>query len=380
MCGIAGLLGGHNLDLRPVIASMVRSIRYRGPDDAGDWVDPGAGVALGHARLSILDLSSEGHQPMKSAAGRYRLSYNGEIYNFVELRAELERAGAAFRGHSDTEVMLAAIEAWGLEAAVRRFVGMFAFALWDRERRELHLGRDRVGIKPLYYGWVGSLFAFGSELKVFEQVPGFSGTVSRDALVAFMRLSYVPTPLSIYRSVYKLSPGCLLTVSAERASSQQNFSPDPDDETSSWRPIRYWSARAVAEAGVMRPFEGTEEEALAQFDELLTNAVGLRMISDVPLGAFLSGGVDSSLVSALMQKQSGKPIRTFTIGFHDARYDEAPYAKRVAQTLGTDHTELYISSEEAMAVIPGCRISTTSRSAIRHRSLRSWYRNWPAAT
>jgi len=352
MCGVAGLLGESDLDLRSVIAAMVRSIRYRGPDDAGDWVDPGAGIALGHARLSILDLSSEGHQPMKSAGGRYLLSYNGEIYNFADLRVELEGVGARFRGHSDTEVMLAAIEAWGPEAAVRRFVGMFAFALWDRERRELHLGRDRVGIKPLYYGWMGSLFAFGSELKVFEQVPGFSGDIDRDALVSFMRLSYVPTPLSIYRWIYKLPPGCLLTVSMERASSRQSFSPDPDEESASWRPIRYWSARAVAEAGIMKPFEGTDGEALDQFDELLTKAVGLRMISDVPLGAFLSGGVDSSLVSALMQKQSRKPIRTFTIGFHEPRYNEAEYAKRVAQTLGTDHTELYISSEQAMAVIP----------------------------
>lgn len=352
MCGIAGLLGGKDLDLRLVIGLMVRSIRYRGPDDAGNWVDPEVGVALGHARLSILDLSSEGHQPMRSAGGRYLLSYNGEIYNFTELRAELERLGAAFRGHSDTEVMLAAIETWGVENAVGRFVGMFAFALWDLERRELHLGRDRVGIKPLYYGWVGSLFAFGSELKAFEQVPGFSGDINRDALVSFMRLSYVPTPFSIYRSIYKLPPGCLLTVPAGRTSSQRGFSPDPDETAADWRPIRYWSARCVAEAGVMRPFEGTDEEALDQFDELLTNAVGLRMISDVPLGAFLSGGVDSSLVSALMQKQSRKPIRTFTIGFDDPRYNEATHAKRVAQALGTDHTELYISSEQAMAVIP----------------------------
>jgi len=352
MCGIAGVLGGEELDLRPVVTSMIESIRYRGPDDSGQWIDQEAGIALGHARLSILDLSPEGHQPMTSASGRYVLSFNGEIYNFSELRSQLEATRATFRGHSDTEVMLASIEEWGLEQAVQRFVGMFAFALWDRERRVLHLGRDRVGIKPLYYGWADKVFAFGSELKVFRQIPGFSADIHRDALVAFMRFSYVPAPLSIYRAIYKLPPGCLLTVAPDRARSEQGFSPDPNTNQAEWRPVRYWSARTIAESGAANPFTGTEQEALDQFEDLLGRAIRLRMISDVPLGAFLSGGIDSSLVCALMQKESQKPIRTFTIGFHESQFNEAIHAKKVAQFLGTDHTELYVTFDQALAVIP----------------------------
>lgn len=352
MCGIAGLLGGNGVDLLPLVTSMVESIRYRGPDDAGEWIDREAGIALGHARLSILDLSPEGHQPMTSTSGRYVLSFNGEIYNFVELRSELEKTGAKFRGHSDTEVMLASIEAWGLENAVQRFVGMFAFALWDREQRVLHLGRDRIGIKPLYYGWIGQLFAFGSELKVFRQIPGFRADIDRDALVAFMRFSYVPAPWSIYHSIYKLPPGCFLAVVPERARFEQGFSPDPDAHQAQWRPVRYWSARTITESGATNLFTGSEQEALDQFEELLSRAVRLRMVSDVPLGAFLSGGIDSSLVAALMQKQSQKPVRTFTIGFHESQFNEAHHAKKVAQFLGTDHTELYVTFEQALAVIP----------------------------
>jgi asparagine synthase (glutamine-hydrolysing) len=289
---------------------------------------------------------------MASASGRYVLSYNGEVYNFAELRTKLEARGARFRGHSDTEVMLAAFEAWGVESAVRRFVGMFAFALWDRETRALHLGRDRIGIKPLYYGWAGKTFVFGSELKVFRLAQSFEADIHREALTAFMRYGYVPAPLSIYRNVYKLPAGCLLLMTPERASSPDGFSPEPDGPQGAWGPVRYWSARRAAESGCHEPFRGSEQEALGQLDDLLRQAVRLRMIADVPLGAFLSGGIDSSVVVSLMQAQSTTPVRTFTIGFHEQDYNEALHAKRVARHLGTDHTELYVTPAQAMAVIP----------------------------
>jgi asparagine synthase (glutamine-hydrolysing) len=351
MCGIAGIIGHSTRNLDATIEDMVAAIRYRGPDDVGIWYDHRAGVGLGHARLSILDVSPEGHQPMASVSGRYVMTYNGEVYNFAELRDELETRGVKFRGHSDTEVMLAAFEEWGIDA-VRRFVGMFAFGLWDRELRTLHLGRDRVGIKPLYYGWIGSAFVFGSELKVFQRVPGFKAVINRDALISYMRTGYVPAPLSIYSDVYKLSAGTLLPITLDGAQSPQGFSPDPACETSRWKPIAYWSARAIAEAGVHEPFNGTESEAVEELERLLREAIRLRMISDVPLGAFLSGGIDSSSVVALMQAQSGSPVRTFSIGFHEPDYNEADHAGEIAKHLRTDHTELYVTSEQAMAVIP----------------------------
>lgn len=350
MCGIAGIANCHSRDLSPLVESMVQSIRYRGPDDSGRWCDEQAGVGLGHARLSILDLSPEGHQPMHSVSGRYVISYNGEVYNFGVLRRELEDAGARFRGHSDTEVMLAAIERWGLPQAVTRFVGMFAFALWDRAERTLYLVRDRLGIKPLYYGWAGRSFLFSSELKPLLTYKGFEAETDRGALTSFMRLGYVPAPLSIYRDVYKLMPGCWLAVPVD--SSQDGFSPYPDDPDASWKPVRYWDARQVVESGFANPFDGSEAEALAELDQRLRDAVQLRMIADVPLGAFLSGGIDSSLVVALMQAQSAYPVRTFTIGFHEDGYNEAVYAKKVAQHLGTRHTELYVTPQQAQAVIP----------------------------
>ncbi len=289
---------------------------------------------------------------MASVGGRFVLSYNGEIYNFAELRSELEATGARFRGHSDTEVMLAAFDAWGIEKSVQRFVGMFAFALWDREAGALHLGRDRLGIKPLYYGWADKTFVFGSELKVFEQVPGFTRTISRDSLTAFMRYAYVPEPWSIYQDVYKLPPGCLFSITNGQARDRRGFSPEPESPGATLRPVRYWSARDIVESGVRCPFTGTEDEAVEQLDRLLREAVGLRMVADVPLGAFLSGGVDSSVVVALMQAQSTKRVKTFTIGFHEQDYNEAVYAAEVARHLGTDHTELYVTPAEAMAVIP----------------------------
>ena len=352
MCGIAGYIHPPVPQIARTVRQMIAAIRNRGPDDAGIWVDEREGLGLGHARLSILDLSPLGHQPMLSPSRRYVISFNGEVFNFAGLRNELEAAGATFRGHSDTEVMLASFEAWGVEKAVRRFVGMFAFALWDREDRVLHLIRDRLGIKPLYYGWIGQAFCFGSELKVFKQVPGFSASVDRQALASFIRTGYVAAPLSIYEDIFKLPPGCMLSLARDHIFSRDGFEPDPDSAEVFRRPVRYWSAREVVENGVHGPIGCTDEQALAQLEQLLREAVRLRMVSDVPLGAFLSGGIDSSLVVALMQSQSTTPVKTFTIGFHEQEYNEAVHAKLVAKHLGTDHTELYVTPEQAMAVIP----------------------------
>lgn len=343
MCGIIGFLDltfKNNYDiLKDTIIQMASVLKHRGPDDSGSWIDAKTGIALGHRRLSIVDLSPTGHQPMHSACDRYVIVFNGEIYNFKILRQELEVFGHKFHGHSDTEVMLAAISRWGLEAAVKRFNGMFAFALWDKQEHRLHLARDRLGEKPLYYGWMGKTFLFGSELKALRAHPDFKEEINRDALALYMRHYCVPAPYSIYKGIYKLPPGTILTLNGA-------------DGISSPAPIPYWSAREVAEQGIARPFTGSVEEAIAQLDILLREAVKMRMEADVPLGAFLSGGVDSSLVVALMQAQSDIPIKTFSIGFNESEYNEANYAKAVAQHLGTDHTELYITPEQAMAVIP----------------------------
>ncbi|ULA64995.1 MAG: Asparagine synthetase (glutamine-hydrolyzing) [Nitrospira sp.] len=352
MCGIAGVLNARTAEPNRLVSEMIEAMRYRGPDDSGAWSEAAVGLGLGHARLSILDLSPEGHQPMVSASGRYVMTYNGEVYNFAEVRHDLESHGCRFRGHSDTEVMLAAIEQWGLQDAVPRFVGMFAFGLWDRETRQLSLVRDRLGIKPLYFGWAGDAFVFASELKGIRCVKEFDPQLNRGSLALFLRLAYVPAPFSIFQQVYKLMPGCILTVTPELARSREGFSPSPDDTNARWKPVRYWSAAEAAERGVASPFQGTEREAIEQLDGLLRQAIGLRMIADVPLGAFLSGGIDSSVVVALMQAQSAAPVRTFSIGFQEAGYDEAVHAQRVARHLGTDHTELYVTPEEARAVIP----------------------------
>ena len=330
-------MGQSTTELTSSVRSMVAAIRYRGPDDSGVWCDERAGIGLGHARLSILDLSPEGHQPMVSVSGRYVIVFNGEVYNFAELRSELEIVGQKFRGHSDTEIMLAAFEEWGIEKAVPRFVGMFAFALWDRHTRTLTLGRDRLGEKPLYYGWQGETLLFGSELKALRAHPAFMAEVDRNALALLLRHNYIPAPYSIYQGISKLLPGCLLTVSL----SQRNPRIAP-----------YWSGKQAIEAGVTHPFEGSESTAVSALEALLKDAVGQQMVADVPLGAFLSGGVDSSTVVALMQAQSSRPVKTFTIGFHEEGYDEAPHAKSVARHLGTEHTELYVMPKEAMSVIP----------------------------
>ncbi len=348
MCGIAGFLQSPPLgrEAEPVLRAMTDRLHHRGPDDSGLWMDAQAGIALGHRRLSILDLSPAGHQPMASADGRYVIVFNGEIYNFEELRAELAcpphpgpLPPVQWRGHSDTEVMLAAISRWGLEAAVRRFNGMFAFALWDRETRTLSLGRDRLGEKPLYYGWSGQAFLFASELKAIRAYPAFKEEVDRDVLALFLRYGYIPSPHCIFRGLRKLPPGTLLTVRADDAGREPE-------------PVPYWSLRDAVERGMADPFAGTEADAVAQLDGLLREAVRMRMVADVPLGAFLSGGIDSSTVVALMQAQSGRPVKTFSIGFHEDGYNEATFAGAVARYLGTDHTELYVTPAEARAVIP----------------------------
>jgi asparagine synthase (glutamine-hydrolysing) len=341
MCGITGFWDAarhRNADEMQAIAQhMSNALIHRGPDDGGSWVDADVGIALGHRRLAIVDLSPEGHQPMISADGLYVIVFNGEIYNFLELRGELKRLGHHFRGHSDTEVMLAAFSQWGLDEAIKRFNGMFAFALWNRKQRILHLGRDRLGEKPLYYGWVGQTFLFGSELKALKAHPDFQPEINRDALTLFLRHNYISAPYSIYQGIYKLPPGTVLTW---------------DGVDTHPTPVPYWTAKEAAELGVAEPFTGSESEAVAQLEALLQEAVGLRMVADVPLGAFLSGGIDSSTVVALMQAQSSQPVKTFTIGFYENAYNEAQHAKAVAQHLGTDHTELYVTPQEALAVIP----------------------------
>jgi asparagine synthase (glutamine-hydrolysing) len=340
MCGITGCFARvPDTDaalLEATVTRMATTLRHRGPDDAGTWIDAAAGIALGHRRLAVVDLSPLGHQPMHSTSGRYVIAFNGEIYNFRALRTALEPRGHAFRGHSDTEVMLAAITEWGVLEAVRRFNGMFAFALWDRHERTLHLARDRFGEKPLYYGWFGNTLLFASELKALRAHPQFRDAVDRDALALYMRYGYVPAPHSIYRQVRKLPPGTLLSVRSDAAEQLAS----------------YWSITETALDAIASPFAGTDEEAADALHQVLSHAVRDRLEADVPLGAFLSGGIDSSTIVALMQRHSAAPVRTFTVGFQDAAYNEADDAKRVARHLGTDHTELYVSAQDTLDVIP----------------------------
>src|ERR1051325_835568 len=337
MCGITGFWSTRALDEHPpeLLNRMGTTLSHRGPDDSGVFFESGSGLGLSFRRLSIIDLSAEGHQPMASSSGRYIIIFNGEVYNFEEIRAEL--GTQTWRGHSDTEVMLGAIERWGLETAVKHFVGMFAFALWDRHEHRLHLVRDRLGIKPLYYGYINGSFVFASELKAIRAFPGFQSIIDRDTLAAYMRCAYVPVPYSIYRDIHQLLPGHILTLdSAEGPPSLAS----------------YWSAAAAAEEGLKSRIEGSEEEVLEQLHQKLLEAVRLRMIADVPLGAFLSGGIDSSMVVALMQAQSARPVKTFTIGFREDVYNETVHARKVAEHLGTDHTELFITPQNALDVVP----------------------------
>lgn len=340
MCGIAGLWSESIREagqLAAIATRMCDAIVHRGPDDSGVFVDANSGAALGHRRLSIVDLSPAGHQPMASRSGRYTLVFNGEIYNFQTLRSELGASvGGSWRGHSDTEVMLAAFEQWGVDGATAHFNGMFAFALWDKVEGALHLSRDRLGEKPLYYGWSGGSLVFGSELKALQQYPGFAPSVSKGALAVFLRLGYVPDPHSIYEDVTKVEPGTIVSFRDRRVVNTR----------------RYWSLANVIDEGARRPFRGTLNDAEEQLDALLQRAVGIRTIADVPLGAFLSGGVDSSLIVALMQRQSSRSVKTFTIGFEEPNYDEAPFARAVATHLGTEHTEVYVSAKEGLATVP----------------------------
>mgnify|MGYP003578383613 FL=1 len=343
MCGIAGYFQPGGIPAEPAIGILERMttvLRHRGPDDRGVWIDAEAGIALGSRRLAILDLSPLGHQPMHSACRRYVVAFNGEIYNFRAIRAELEALGSSFRGHSDTEVLLAAITQWGVRPAVERLNGMFAVALWDRLERTLHLVRDRAGEKPLYYAVLGDTVVFGSELKALRAHPAFRAAIDPNGVALLLRHGYVPTPYTIYQGVWKLPPATILRLPARSAGWHDAV------------PVEYWSARTAAEGGVANPFTGSSDEAVDRLDELLRDAVKLRMEADVPLGAFLSGGIDSSLVVALMQKQTARPVKTFTIGFSEAWYNEAPYAAAVARHLGTDHTEVCVTPAELLGVVP----------------------------
>ena len=338
MCGIAGFwtLGGLGRDAESGLRAMTNAVAHRGPDDTGAWLDPEAGVALGHRRLSILDLSVEGHQPMRSRDGRYLIVFNGEIYNFAELRRDLEAQGHAFRGHSDTEVMLAAFVAWGVVPAVQRMAGQFAFALWDRQAHLLHLVRDRFGEKPLYYGRVGQTLLFGSELKALRAHPDFSAEIDRDALALYARHNYVPAPFSIYRGISKLLPGHIATV---------NVAGDIAVEP-------YWQLADAVAAGQRDPLRGSDAELVSAMECRLSATIGEEMVADVPLGALLSGGIDSTAVVALMQQQSRRPVLTFTIGFDEKGFNEAEHAKAVATHLGTEHNELYLRADQARDVVP----------------------------
>jgi len=340
MCGLAGFVeargGGQQSGLEALASRMAAALRHRGPDDQGVWADPEAGIALGHRRLSILDLSPAGHQPMFSPSGRFVIVYNGEIYNCERLREDLlrERPELFFRGHSDTEVMLTAFEQWGIEPALEQMNGMFAFALWDRRERTLLLARDRFGEKPLYYGSVGETFLFASELKSLQVHPAFRGDIDRDAVACYLRFNCIPAPYSIYRNIRKLLPGTVLRYRNGEVKAQA-----------------FWSLRSSVERALAEPFCGSEGEAEEDLDRLLRDAVKLRMHADVPLGAFLSGGIDSSLIVALMQAQSDRPVRTFSIGLHEEAYDEAKDARAVAEHLGTDHTQLYVTAGEAIDLV-----------------------------
>ncbi len=339
MCGITGFLEARPRPLaaqEAIAAAMAAAIAHRGPDDSGVWAEAEAGIALGHRRLAIIDLSPAGHQPMLTADGRYVVSFNGEIYNYPELAARLRQEGAALRGHSDTEVLIEGIARWGVAETLRHCEGMFALALWDRQARRLTLARDRLGIKPLYWSRQGGLFLFASELKALHRHPDWRPAIDRDALAAYLRLGYVPAPAAIYRDTHKLPPGTMLTVTRQGVAEI----------------AAYWRLAEVAQAGIAAPESGGEAKQLAALDGVLRRAVRNEMVSDVPLGAFLSGGVDSSLVVALMQAESARPVRSFTIGFAAAGYDEAQHAKRVAAHLGTEHTELYVDDETARRLIP----------------------------
>ncbi len=354
MCGLTGIFDprdGRDAALRPIVAEMTRRLRHRGPDAEGLWLENG--VALGHRRLSILDLSAAGAQPMVSACGRFVIAFNGEIYNHLDLRADLEATGAApaWRGHSDTETLLAAFAHWGLDETLRRAAGMFALALWDRREHRLSLARDRMGEKPLYWGWAGRALVFGSELKALRAHPAFPRAICPDALAHYLRFTYVPAPRSIHPGVFKLEPGCVLEIDGRFPAVAPDAPLRPGDAHGALSVRRYWSLNDTIDAGRQAPITD-EAEAIEAVASVLAAAVGRQMVADVPLGAFLSGGIDSSLVVALMQAQAQRPVRSFTIGFDDPAFDESPHAEAVARHLGTDHHTLTVTEADARAVIP----------------------------
>jgi len=341
MCGIAGLVDwradtpGHTL--QQAGEAMIETLRHRGPDAGAVWVSAEQGIVLGQRRLAIIDLSPTGAQPMHSADGRYAITFNGEIYNYRDIRRDLESGGRALRGNSDTEVLIEACALWGVERAIERTIGMFAFALWDRQARTLVLARDRLGIKPLYYAAISDRVLFASQLKAFRALPNWKPSIDADAVANYLRYAYIPQPQTIYNEARKLPPGHILKLHPGSAN----------------EPKPFWDLRAVAAAGQRRNDPKPDaQEAVEHLDKLLRDAVRLRMIADVPLGAFLSGGIDSSTVVALMQTQSVRPVKTFSIGFHETHYDEAECAKRVAAHLDTDHTEFYVEPCHAIEVIP----------------------------
>ena len=349
MCGVVGFLSSVVTSPKDHVRELASTISYRGPDADGAWSDSSSGLTLGHCRLSIIDLTETGAQPMLSATGKSVVSYNGEVYNFEEVARELQRE---FRGGSDTEVLLEAIESLGVEVAIEKFRGMFALGFYSLEKQELTLVRDRFGIKPLYYGWVGKDFIFASELKpirAHSKAIGVPLGISREAIEQHLRYGYIPAPLSIYKGIYKLLPGSYLTLSMKqmREPDFAGFSPVPSTEAK-LSPKRYWRLPPHSTSQV----EMSSDEALTGLREVLEESIKLRMIADVPLGAFLSGGIDSSCVVALMQSMSSRPVKTFSIGFHEARYNEADHAKLISEHLGTEHTELYVTEQDAMDVIP----------------------------
>jgi len=341
VCGIAGIYrpgGGNRGDFEAELKSMTETIRHRGPDDSGTWVDSDAGIGFGHRRLSIVDLSPLGRQPMQSAGGRYWITFNGEIYNYRDLKDELIALGHEFRSTSDTEVLLAAVEQWDVIPALKRFTGMFAFGLWDRAQRRMYLARDRFGEKPLYYSRLSGAVVFGSELKVVRKARGWSGRIDRAALACFVRLGYISAPRSIFENVRKVRAGHVLAVT----SSGREFHLC---ETAYWDPLTEASALGLPSNQM------SGSEAADQVECALSRSISRQMVADVPVGAFLSGGVDSSLTVALMQRLNSRPIKTFSIGFEDERYNEAPYAREVARHLGTDHTELVVTAPELLGVV-----------------------------
>jgi len=346
MCGLTGCwVKRTDAALYASVEAMSQTLNHRGPDAQAVWVDESEGIGLGHTRLKIIDLSENGAQPMHSACNRYVLVFNGEIYNHHTIRAELEDHGLApnWRGHSDTEILLAGFVAWGVTATLQRAVGMFSLALWDKKERRLTLGRDRFGEKPLYYGWLGKgngqTFVFGSELKALRAFPGFDNPVNRDALALYFQFSAVPTPYSIFQDIFKLEPGHILVLQGEEFNHR------------AIKIEQYWQLTVVVDKGSSSPI-GDEIEAIELLESVLRESVEQQSVADVPLGSFLSGGVDSSLITALMQDQSNRPIQTFTVGFDEIEFDESPYALAVAKHIGTEHHELRVTSTDALNIIP----------------------------